>query len=179
MAKQVRNPNRFDHLRGRARWGTCDVCGLDYPEVYLADQDGTVTCIDDWEPGGSSRERDLDRAAARERAAALSAKYATPPRYAKPTGFENLPQVTACSPDPLELVIDGASGVIVLTGNNLNPGDAISYSDPNLVNASPPVYVDAGTVELDIQASVGTAHGYHRIVYEGVHLKDCIKVYVS
>lgn len=78
MAKQVRNPNRFDHLRGEVRWGRCEICGLEYPESQITTQEGKAVCVDDYEAQGFDLGRQRLRNEGTSVAAAITAKHKTP-----------------------------------------------------------------------------------------------------
>lgn len=78
MAKQVRNPDRFAHMRGTVRFGRCDLCGFEYPETQITMQEGLAVCVDDYEKNGLEQGRQRQRNEGTSLAAQISASHKVP-----------------------------------------------------------------------------------------------------
>lgn len=159
MAKQVRNPNRFDHLQGKVRWGRCDICGLEYPESQITTIEGKATCIDDYESQGFEIGRQKLRNEGTSLAAAITARHKVP-RYSGTDYISRadvgliLPAVTLVEQIT---VPNGGTVSATATGVNLSATNVTAVTASTGITISTILVEDPETLSFDVEHTSGPA----------------------
>lgn len=180
-------------LRKTVRNYACVICDERWPEKQMRVQDGIESdrrCPNHWEPNGGSIARDLDRAAASELAASITAKYAEPPKF--PFSFDNFDACSAVSllsPSPRRLTAGGSAAVLTITGTRLLSTDTIVYGHVGITNSiaavlTPVTYDGNGnaltpfvdTLTLTVVASGAVPPGLYTLLYNSSIFRNVFDV---
>lgn len=163
----------------------CVLCSERWPERQMFLQDGIAEdhrCPNCYEPNGGKIERDLQRAAASELAAAITTRFASPARF--PEWLDAITSVRVLdsfTPEPRRLTVGGSSAVLTITGSGLTATDTIVYGHAGITNAVSPLLVpvtydsDGNAVSpyhdvlsLTVQASGAVPVGAYSLTYDDI-----------
>lgn len=181
MAKQTRNPDRFAHLRGKVRWGRCDICGLEYPESQITKQEGYAVCVDDYEPMGLDNGRDRARREGTALAAQIAAGHKNPQftssdfitragvgvivPFVRIIGISGFNQYLAI-PAIIQIENEGASVACTGYGENLTSENVTSISASHSgIAVSGISFPSTSQVDFTLSAAGGPPDGYHSLTF--------------